>query len=213
MDMQKLFPGEESFIRVAENYYNKNFGTMTKSELELLMFTILYEKREEQKMAVDDVSLAFALGISVQRVDGLKEKMMLKKSEDELDKLQWKEKVSELIQKKAVTYDASAKSFSIIVSDVFVFYKAIEALRNNNLPYQETAKPRGLILSEAAFVAIAYECCDSAEKKKSFEETVKNYLPDHNIGEMLNGKSFGRTLLDVGGGILLSSVKTFDLCG
>lgn len=143
MDMQKLFPREESFIRVAENYYNKNFGTMTKSELELLMFTILYEKREEQKMAVDDVSLAFALGISVQRVDGLKEKMMLKKSEDELDKLQWKEKVSELIQKKAVTYDASAKSFSIIVSDVFVFYKAIEALRNEELPYQETAKPRG----------------------------------------------------------------------
>lgn len=46
------------------------------------------------------------------------------------------------------------------------------------------------------------------KKKKTFKETVNNHLPDHNIDEMLNGKSFGSVLLDVGGSILMSSVKT-----
>ncbi len=208
MDIDKLFGDEPTFMKIAEHYYNKNFGTMTKSELELLMFTILYEKRRKMDKPVDAVTLAFSLGISVQRVDGLLEKMMLKKSDDELSELKWKEKLSELIQKKAVTYDASEKSFSIIINDVFVFYKAVETLRKEELHYEETSKPRGLVLSEAAFVALAYVCCEDVRKKKKFEDAVNPHLSNPDISEMINGKSICASLLELGGGILLSSVRT-----
>lgn len=211
MDIKEIFENEPSFMRIAEHYYNKNFGTMTKSELELLMFTILYEKLESDpnlKGPVSDVSLAFRLGISVQRVDGLIEKMTLKRSEDYLANRPWRQTLSDLIQKKAVTYDESLRSIYIVVNDVLVFYKAVESLKREDIPYQETTKPRGLILSEAAFAALAYECCDDVTKKNSFKDSVNRYLPGRNIDELLNGQSMGKVLLEIGKGFAFSTVKT-----
>lgn len=211
MDIKEIFGDEPSFIRIAKHYYNKNFGTMSKSDFELLMFTILYEKLEsEPKLngTVSDVSLAFLLGISVQRVDGLIERMTLKRSEDYLANRPWRQTLSDLIQKKAVTYDESSRSIYIIVNDVLVFYKAIEFLKREEIPYQETTKPRGLILSEAAFAALAYECCEDVAKKNSFKDSVNRYLTEQNIDELLNGQSMGKILLGLGKEFALNTVKT-----
>ena len=213
IDINKMFGNEPSFMSMADHYYNKNFGTMPKSELELLMFTILYEKLESdpelrKKGPISDVSLAFCLGISVQRVDGLIERMTLKRSEDYLAKRPWRQTLSDLIQKKAVTYDESSKSIYIIVNDVLVFYKAIESLKKEDIPYQETTNPRGLILSEAAFAALAYECCEDVTKKNSFKDSVNRYLKEQNIDELLNGQSMGQVLLGIGKEFALGTVKT-----
>ena len=79
MDYKELFENEPSFLKIAEHYYNKNFGTMSKAEFELLMFTILCDKYREMDSDITPISLALDLGITVQRVDNLLEKMMLKK--------------------------------------------------------------------------------------------------------------------------------------
>lgn len=209
MNIEELFKGEESFIKVAKHYYNKNFGTMTKSDFELLMFTILYEKLDEKKKNVTSISLALDLGITVTKVDNLLEKMMLKKSEAELALIPWRETLSSLLEGKTecVTYNATDKNFSLIIDDRYVQYKAMEILRKNDLYFQELSKPRGLILSEAAFAALAYECCD-VKKKKTFEDAVNAHLKQQDIAEVLNGQNVGKALLSVGREFLLSSVKT-----
>ena len=47
MDYKELFKNEPSFLKIAGHYYSKNFGTMSKAEFELLMFTILCDKYRE----------------------------------------------------------------------------------------------------------------------------------------------------------------------
>lgn len=182
---------------------------MSKAEFELLMFTILCDKYREVDSDITPISLALDLGITVQRVDNLLEKMMLKKTEQELAEIPWKQTISYLLENRAnaITYNAAERNFSLIIDDDFARYKAMDILRRNDLYFQETSKPKGLVLPEAAFVALAYECCEDQKKKKSFEETVKEHLSKENMGEMLNGKPVIKMLGGLAQGFLLGSVK------
>ena len=71
---------------------------MSKAEFELLMFTILCDKYREMDSDITPISLALDLGITVQRVDNLLEKMMLKKTEKELAEIPWKQTISYLLE-------------------------------------------------------------------------------------------------------------------
>lgn len=208
MNIEEMFKNEEDFIEVASHFYLKNFGTMTKSEIELMMFTILYKKLKSTG-EVSDVSLAFSLGISVKRVNALIEKMIVKMSEEELSEIQWRQKLSILIQKKTVSYDSSNSRFSITINDFVVFYNAIQILKEYEVFYEEISSPQGLILSEEAFLVLAYISCDDVEKKKPLEEVLEKHNPGCDINTLINGKSFGQKLHDLSSEILLSCIKNF----
>ncbi len=207
-DITELFKGEKEFIRVASQFYLKNFGTMTKSEIELMMFTILYEKLNAIG-AISDVSLAFSLGISVKRVDALIEKMIVKMSEEELSRIPWRQNLSQLVQRRTVSYDSSNNRFCITINDFVVFYKAVEILKKYDVFYEEIRNPQGLILSEEAFVVLAYNCCDDVNKKKSLEDVLREHNSGCDVSTLINGKSFGQKLQALGSEILLSTIESF----
>ena len=72
----------KAFDKIAEHYYNKNFGTMAKSDFDVLMFSIyldqILDKHEDDYNQYSDYELAKLLGIPQGRIRTLKEKKQLK---------------------------------------------------------------------------------------------------------------------------------------
>lgn len=82
----ELFPDADSkakaFDKLAEHYYFCNFGSITKADIDLLMFSEyldrILEKSEEELSSYSDYTLSKLLGITQSRISSLKEKKQLK---------------------------------------------------------------------------------------------------------------------------------------
>lgn len=72
------------FDQISEKYFDKNFGTMTKSEFELLLFNMLLEYlRDNKPNELSDYRISKILGISQTRVRNLKQRAELVYPRDE----------------------------------------------------------------------------------------------------------------------------------
>ena len=78
-----------AFDEIAKHFYNGNFGTMQKSEVDLLMFSIYIEhildKSEDDINSYSDYELAKQLGITQSTVSNLKVKKQLKYPYEKFD--------------------------------------------------------------------------------------------------------------------------------
>lgn len=82
---EKLFSDNEkkaeAFDKIAEKYYSCNFGTMSKSEMDLLMFSEYLDRLRDisgnNMNAYSDYELSKQLGITQSRVSSLKERKEL----------------------------------------------------------------------------------------------------------------------------------------
>jgi hypothetical protein len=64
--------------KIASNFYNRNFGTMAKSDFEILLFSCYIEHCLDKNLPFDDYTLAEKLGITPSRISSLKLKKELK---------------------------------------------------------------------------------------------------------------------------------------
>ena len=69
---------DDKFEQIARLFYERNFGTAGKSDIELLMFHLFMEQRREFNESLTDYSISNELGITQQRVRNLKIKEQLK---------------------------------------------------------------------------------------------------------------------------------------
>ncbi|MCD7959658.1 MAG: hypothetical protein LUF89_09380 [Ruminococcus sp.] len=69
---------EKAFDAIADLYYNRNFGTMTKADFETLLFSIYLEHLLDNHLPCDDYTMSIALGVSETRIRTLKERKQLK---------------------------------------------------------------------------------------------------------------------------------------
>ncbi len=175
MDMQKLFPGEESFIKVAKNYYNKNFGTMSKSEIDLLMFQILYLKLKIQNdnRAPSDFELAKILGITSQRVQNLREKMELKYPTEDIQS--WKIKTRKLFKTPAFQQVNDKEEIHVFINDVMLRYDIEDFLESNYFPAEYTLNRKVIILRKPAVYALVYACCTEEDRMNVMNEMSKEF--------------------------------------
>ena len=65
------------FDKIAENYYNANFGYFSKSQIDLLMFSIYLDKLIDAKQNFDDYTISKQLGVVQSTVRQLKKKKQL----------------------------------------------------------------------------------------------------------------------------------------
>ena len=179
MDFKELFHGEESFIKVAENFYNKNFGTMSKSEIDLLMFAILFRKLKNiNKDGNDpsDLELAKILGITSQKVRNMREKMEFKfQAETEQP---WEERFAQLFKTPAFYSVNDKEEVYVFIKDVMLRCEVENFLRANYFPTEYTLNKEVLLLRKPAFCALVYACCSDEERAlilgKMEEETDKD---------------------------------------
>lgn len=80
IELMKSLSAQEKaklFDKIAENYYNVNFGSFNKSQIDLLMFSIYLDKLIESGQSFDDYEMSKQLGITQATVRQLKVKKQL----------------------------------------------------------------------------------------------------------------------------------------
>lgn len=103
------------FNKIEQNYFIRNFGTMTKADWETLLFSEYIEHRIKNNLPYDDYSLSKILGITQARVRNLKERKELKYP---FESFNWQQALAESI--KNAKYDPNDHYVKMIVPDVNV---------------------------------------------------------------------------------------------
>ena len=113
----RLFDDDEkikAFDTLSELYYQKNFGSLSKADIDLLFFKIYIEHLREKELHYDDYTMSKSLGLTEARVRSLKEKYYVKFAKD----FSWKQDFADAV--KNAKYDENNKSIKLMIEDVNV---------------------------------------------------------------------------------------------
>lgn len=103
------------FDELEKLYFDKNFGSTSKADLEVLLFSIYVEHCMSSGEAYDDYSLSKVLGITQARIRTLKEKKELKYPSNDF---KWEIAFAQAV--KTAKYDESDHYVKMIIQDVNV---------------------------------------------------------------------------------------------
>lgn len=113
---------QDFFSEVKKRCLDRNFGTLSKSEFDLMLFHYYLQNKQEEvgSRYVSDYDIGRDLGLTIQRVRSLREREALKWRSQE----DWKEKFLKCL--KYARYDEKSDAVKILVPDVNV----IKEVRN-----------------------------------------------------------------------------------
>ena len=103
------------FDKIEKMYFERNFGSVTKSDFETFLFSEYIEHCLEHQKPYDDYTLSKTGGITQSRVRTLKERKELKYPYEKFD---WKENFASLVRN--AKYDEADHYVKIIIEDVNV---------------------------------------------------------------------------------------------
>lgn len=101
---------------ICEQYFNKNFGKLSKADFELILFKHYIEFCYKNKISTDDYEISKRLGILQSRVRSLKQQKY--KKYDSLDENWWKDELNNSMGN--VFYVKETNSIKFLVKDVNV---------------------------------------------------------------------------------------------
>ena len=116
------FTGEEKtalFDKISALYFNKNFGSTSKVDIETLLFSEYIEHRLRFNLPFDDYTVSKELGITQSRVRSLKERKELKYPYKEFT---WRTAFASAVEK--AKYDEHDHYVKFIIQDVNVMNEA-----------------------------------------------------------------------------------------
>ena len=103
------------FDKIASQFYNRNFGSMSKVDYETLLFSEYLDHRLKNNLPSDDYTLSKELGITQSRIRSLKERKELKYH---YDGIEWQTVFAESV--KNAKYDEKDHLVKFIIQDVNV---------------------------------------------------------------------------------------------
>lgn len=159
----------EAFDRLAERYYKCNFGTCSKSEVDIIMFMCYlreWEKQLEQKGISplsynSDYKIGRELGLTPTKVQNLKVKVQLAYPEERGD---WKKTLLYLLENEKNFYIKDEKVF-IKLPDKNMYYE-IEDFINEEVGFPEyVSDPKTLCLPMMYFIKLIMVISEENERK------------------------------------------------
>ena len=172
-----------TFDKIERNYFNQNFGSMSKTDLETLLFSEYIEHCIRNNFPFDDYSLSKQLGITQSRIRTLKERKELKYPYEGFD---WKISFAESV--KNAKYDESDHYVKILIQDVNVLNEARHFIEEKGW-YDECSLNKKLLrLPLDCFTEI---CVDDKSLADIFSPEAKKNIraiaaSDSNIQSFLN---------------------------
>lgn len=193
MSTQKLFDtlyeaGEllekkaEAFDKIADMFYNRNFGAASKAETELLMFSILmdgmiqkYSRDNVMDMnACSDYTIAKMLGVKQSSVKNLK----LKKQARYPVEFDWRKSLESI--KDTIRYDISKNRVIIPVADPNL-YEEIRNFIQEKGGYIEIQLGANYIqIRPEYYFLLLYEGIESEEEKTAIRHAIAEELKKRN---------------------------------
>lgn len=167
------FSNEEKcavFDKIEKNYFIKNFGSMSKTDFETLLFSEYIEHCMKNGLPYDDYSLSKVLGITQSRIRALKERKELKYPSD--GEARWKELFAESVQN--AKYDSNDHYIKMIIQDVNVMNEVRHFIESKGW-YDECSLNKKLLrIPMDCFVEIFYEKqCFEAVFSEDVKESIK----------------------------------------
>ena len=175
---EKLFSEKEkakAFDQIAKAYYFKNFGTMQKSDLDVLMFSIYIEqilsKSESDFDSYSDYTLSKELGITQTRVNILKQKKELKYPKKGFD---WRESFKKFVDK--AIYDNN--KIQIYVPDPNVYLEIKNVIEKGGGIVDVKRNKNVLQISPVDFIQLVVDMSDEGDEKKIQKECIEHFRED-----------------------------------
>lgn len=150
----------EFFDAIADRYFNRNFGTMLKADIDTLIFSTYIEHCLKKGLPYDDYSLSNSLGITESRVRSLKERKQLQYPYENYD---WKKAFIELIPN--AKYNDVKKLVQINIGDVNLMKDVRHFVYENGWFDEFQLNPRLFQCRLDYFLALCYKLGDIKEFK------------------------------------------------
>lgn len=150
---------QKAFKRIASHYYERNFGSMSKANLEILLFDIYYKNRKSQQLPLDDYTLSKELGISQTRIRTLKSSRALQYADNNSDEI-WKQEFVHLIEN--ARYVDEQHQIKMTVPDIVVLIELRNYIEKNGWYDEYTLNPKLFTCSLPVFL----EICSHLEDEK-----------------------------------------------
>lgn len=120
---------QTAFEMISSKYFNKNFGMLSKSDYETLLFHIYIEHLLNNNLCFDDYTISRELGISQSRVRNLKVRKELQYPREGFSEHKWKEAFSQSINK--AVYDPDTRKVQLHIEDINVLTELRYYLETN----------------------------------------------------------------------------------
>lgn len=198
------FSNEEKvalFDKIEKNYFRQNFGTMSKADFELLLFSEYIEHCMNENNPYDDYSLSKELGITQSRIRSLKERKELKYPYKDFD---WKNAFAASV--KYAKYDADDHYIKMIIQDINVMNEVRNHIEKAGW-YDECSLNKKLLSIPLDFFTEI--CCTSGTFDDVFTEDTKKAVKKISKMEDINVQAFLKNFTEDGfKSFLMSASKT-----
>ena len=159
----------EAFDKIAKNYYLGNFGSIQKSDIDVLMFSLFIEgildKTENDVNSYSDYTLAKQLGITPSRVSNLKQKKQLQYPYDKFD---WRLSFRRCCDNAR----ADGNKIKINLRDINLYYEIRNQIDEHG-GYVETSLTRNLLVISLGDFLQLVEQIMSEDEKSQLKEQIK----------------------------------------
>lgn len=181
---KELFSEEDkiaAFDKIADVYYQGNFGTMLKSDFEVLLFSIyldrILDRSGNEMNSYSDYTLSKQLGITESRVRSLKVKKDLRYHYEELD---WKESFLRVI--KNMRYENGY--FKISIPDPNLYLELRNYIEVKGGYIEASLNQKLLTIPAEFFLNMVLDLYAGEEERKQVVSKINKYLREKKIDEI-----------------------------
>ena len=179
---------EEEKIKLADeickNYFDRNFGTLSKSDFETLIFSKYIEHLQNSGETIKDFKISKELGITQSKARSLRERKELKYPSKNFN---WKKEIEKEL--KNAKYDEKNHSVQIIIEDVNAMNEVRNYIEENGWYNEVTLNKKLLTLPIACYIDIFVnqDEFESAVNINELKKSLKKYEnDDDNVIEFLS---------------------------
>ncbi len=199
-----MFTNEEkikNFDRISERFYNRNFGQISKSDMELLMFDIYMQKLLNDNKQDDDMIdyrkcsdyiISRNLGITQTRVRNLKIRNQLVYPIE----FDWRRTFVELT--KNAKYDTKGHRITIPISDPNLYYEIQNFIEEQGGYIEYTLNKRIFQIRAEYYIELILQLEQEPSRKKALQAIKEMVEKEKKIEKEFDGKHIGKSLIDCG---------------
>lgn len=194
----------ELFDEIASHFFNANFGQMSKSDFELMMFRFYIEKMIKLNRLEDgtidyrqcsDYRISQDLGITQQRVKNLKIKNQLTHPIE----YDWKIALSKLIAN--ARYDKNTGKISMNIPDPNLYIEIQNFIEEQGSYVETQLNSKILQLRVEYFIDLVIGIEPEQSRKKIANELKKSFKDSIKEDTIFNENNIGKSLLDISANI------------
>lgn len=172
---------EDLFNNISNMYFKKNFGSISKADLETYLFSVYIEHLLDSGEEIDDYTIGRDLGLTISRVRSLKERKELKYPRSNYD---WRD--SFLKYAENAKYDDATKLIKFQIPDVNVIKDARYFFEKNNEYDEYQLNPKLFQCTLESFQKMGEMIAKEKGEKREFkvnDEKINKILEENNCTE------------------------------